>query len=87
MIGLDTGKEALMSQLMDFGAVEFTDQSSKLDEESWRNAVMQDENQEAVAGLEGKISRAVLALTVLEKCETGKSPLFLTRRALKRKRY
>ena len=84
MIGLDTGKEALMSQLMDFGAVEFTDQSSKLDEESWRNAVMQDENQEAVAGLEGKISRAELALTVLEKYDTGKSPLFHTRRALKR---
>ena len=84
MIGLDTGKEALMSQLMDFGAVEFTDQSSKLDEESWRNAVMQDENQEAVAGLEGKISRAELALTGLEKYDTGKSPLFHTRRALKR---
>ena len=30
VIGLDTEKEKLMNQLMDFGAVELTDQSGKL---------------------------------------------------------
>ena len=35
VIGLDTEKEKLMNQLMDFGAVELTDQSAKLSEEIW----------------------------------------------------
>ncbi len=82
IIGLDTEKEKLMSQLMDFGAVEFTDQSDKFEEEIWRRAVVQDENQDAVTALEGKINHAEQALEVFEKYNTGKNPLFKTRRAI-----
>ena len=86
VIGLDAQKERLISQLMDFGAVEITDQTEKLDNEIWRAAVVPDESQDKVAELEGKINNAEQALGVIEKYDTGKSPLFKTRRLVKKSR-
>ena len=84
VIGLDTEKEKLISQLMEFGAVEITDQTGKMEEEIWRTGTVQDENQDGVAALEGKINNAEQALGVIEKYDTRKSPLFKTRRAVKK---
>ena len=70
----------------DFGAVEITDQTEKLDNEIWRAAVVPDESQDKVAELEGKINNAEQALGVIEKYDTGKSPLFKTRRLVKKSR-
>ena len=86
LIGLDTKKETLISQLMDFGAVELTTQNDKFDEEIWRTTTVQDENQEDVALLEGKLSRTETALEVLEQHDARKGPLFKTRRLISKAR-
>jgi len=82
VIGLDTQRDELMSRLMDFGAVQLTDQSSKLEDQIWREAVVKDENQEAVSLLEGRVNRAEAALEILEKYGSGRKPLFSTRRKI-----
>lgn len=84
VIGLDTEKEKLMNQLMDFGAVELTDQSDKLSEEIWAGSASIDEDREKAAAIEGKLNRAEQALEVIEKYGDIKHPLFKTRRSVKK---
>ena len=84
VIGLDTEKEKLMNQLMDFGAVELTDQSGKLSEEIWAGSTSIDEDREKAAAIEGKLNRAEQALEVIEKYGDIKHPLFKTRRSVKK---
>ena len=84
VIGLDTEKEKLMNQLMDFGAVELTDQSAKLSEEIWAESTSIDEDREKITALEGQINRAEQALEVIEKYGDIKHPLFKTRRTVKK---
>ena len=86
VIGLDTEKERLINQLMDFGAVELSDQTDKLAEEVWAEAVVSDETPETVSELEGKINRAEQALEVIEKYGNLKNPLFKTRRRINKSR-
>lgn len=82
VIGLDNRRDEVLNRLMEFGAVELTDQSSKLEDAFWRENVIKDENQEAVAWLEGKLSRAEQVLELIEKYDPGKKPLFKTRRTI-----
>ena len=84
VIGLDTEKEKLMNQLMDFGAVELTDQSEKLSEEIWAQTASVDEDREKVISLEAKANRAEQALEVIDRYGDIKHPLFRTRRAVKK---
>ena len=56
VIGLDTEKEKLMNQLMDFGAVELTDQSGKLSEEIWAANTSVAEEREKVSDQSGAVS-------------------------------
>lgn len=84
VIGLDTEKEKLMNQLMDYGAVELTDQSGKLSEEIWAGSTSIDEDREKAAAIEGKLNRAEQALEVIEKYGDIKHPLFKTRRSVKK---
>ena len=84
VIGLDTEKEKLMNQLMDFGAVELTDQSGKLSEEIWADNTSVDEDREKVSAIEAKLNRAEQALEVIEKYGDIKHPLFKTRRTVKK---
>ena len=65
VIGLDTEKEKLMNQLMDFGAVELTDQSGKLSEEIWADNTSVDEDREKVSAIEAKLNRAEQSLEVI----------------------
>ena len=83
VIGLESEKEKLINQLMDFGAVELTDQSAKLSDEKWAATAVSDEDQETVSLLEGRINRAEQALEVIEKYGNLKNPLFKTRRKIK----
>lgn len=88
VIGLDTVKENLISDLMELGAVQITDQSSRLsDDEVWKDFGIRDGNEEEVAALELQLSRVSLAMETLEKFSTAKSPLFFTRRAMKRTEF
>ena len=82
VIGMDGCKKQLLSRLMDFGAVELTEQSSKLTEEVWKNNTRIEENREEITRLEGKINQAVMALETIEKHGGLKSPLFATRRSV-----
>ncbi|MGN0734305.1 MAG: V-type ATP synthase subunit I [Anaerovoracaceae bacterium] len=84
VIGLDTEKEKLMNQLMDFGAVELTDQSGKLSEEIWADNTSVDEDREKVSAIEAKLNRAEQSLEVIEKYGDIKHPLFKTRRSVKK---
>ena len=84
VIGLDTAKEKLMNQLMDFGAVELTDQSGKLSEEIWADNTSVDEDREKVSAIEAKLNRAEQSLEVIEKYGDIKHPLFKTRRSVKK---
>ena len=84
VIGLDTEKEKLMNQLMDFGAVELTDQSGKLSEEIWADNTSVDEDREKVSAIEAKLNRAEQSLEVIEKYGDLKHPLFKTRRSVKK---
>ena len=80
VIGLDREKEEFISRLMDFGVVELADQTAKLSDEIWAENVTADESRDKTARLEEKISRANLALEVIEKYGNLKQPLFATRR-------
>ena len=84
VIGLDTEKEKLMNQLMDFGAVELTDQSGKLSEGIWADNTSVDEDREKVSAIEAKLNRAEQSLEVIEKYGDIKHPLFKTRRSVKK---
>lgn len=82
VIGLDTEKEKLMSELSDFGAIQLQEQSHKLEDEEWRVLTNLDGNQECAAKLEQKLARAGQALDIIEKYDKSKSPLFSTRRRM-----
>lgn len=86
VIGLDTVKENLISDLMELSAVQITDQSAKLTDDSniWRSIGAKDGDDSAAADLELKLNQTSLALKTLEKYSTAKSPLFTTRRAVKK---
>lgn len=80
VVGLDQEKEFIMSQLMDFGAVELVDQKAKLTEEDWGYMVTLDESYGKDADLDAKILKAETSLRFLEKYDSAKGPLFKTRR-------
>ena len=86
VIGLDTVKENLISDLMELSAVQITDQSAKLTDDSniWRSIGAKDGDDSAAADLELKLNQTSLALETLGKYSTAKSPLFTTRRAVKK---
>lgn len=87
VIGLDTVKEELISRLMDLGMVEITDQSARLAEEDWVGLGVRDGNEDEVAALDAEINRVDTAIELLEKYSTAKSPLFFTRKAMKKSEF
>ena len=84
LVGLDVKKDELISNLMDFGALEITDQTSKLAEDIWQSSTSVDEDLEETSKLEYKLDRAEIALAAIEKYGNLKSPLIRTRRRVKK---
>ncbi len=85
VIGLDTVKETLISDLMEAGVVQITDQARRLTEdEAFQGLGTRDGDEDEVAALDQQINRVAVALETLEKYSTAKSPLFFTRRAMKK---
>ena len=82
VIGLDTIKEKLISDLMELGVVEITDQTQRFEEDNWKSLAVKDGNEDKVAELDAKINRISLALDTLEKYSVEKNPLFSTRRVV-----
>lgn len=83
VIGLEKQKESIMSGLMNFGAVELTDQKSKLSDETLSSIVTIDDSHAKAAEFDAKLSRAENVLRFLEKYDSAKEPLFVTRRVMK----
>lgn len=83
VLGLDTVRSNLMTQLMNLEAVELTDQTDKLEDEFIGANLVQDDGQEKASYYEAKIARAGQALEVIEKYGDLKNPLFQTRRIVK----
>lgn len=85
LIGLDTAKEDLISDLMEAGVVQITDQSKMLSEdETWAGFLQKDGSEAEIVRLEQEINRVGIALETLENYSVAKRPLFKTRRAMKR---
>lgn len=84
VIGLDTKKEQLISDLMELGVVQITDQSARISLEEWKDLGVKDGDDSLVMCLDAEISRGNLALETLEKYTDEKSPLFKVRRAIGR---
>ncbi len=82
LIGLDIDKQNLMDRLMDFGMLEITDQSSKMQDELWANSTTVEDERELTASIEGEINRAQAAFAVIEKYGGLKTPFFQTRRSM-----
>ena len=88
VIGLDAVKEPLISDLMEAGVVQITDQSQRLaEDETLKRFGVRDGDEAKVAALEADINRVSIALDTLEKYSTAKSPLFFTRRAMKKSAF
>ncbi len=87
LIGLDIEKEDLMHRLMNFGALELTEQNQKMQEELWANSTSFEDNQEEIAALEAAINKSEAALDVIEKYGGQKSPLFKTRRRISSEKF
>ena len=87
VIGMDTVKEKLISDLMELGTVQITEQNREDSSEEEPAPGIRDGNEEVVAKLDIKINRAALALETLEKYNTQKAPLFKTRRAMKNSEF
>ena len=84
VIGLDEQKESLMTKLMDFGAIEPSDQKNKLADDEYKSLVTPDDGHVKAAELDAEINKAEAALRVLETFDTAREPLFKTRRTVGR---
>ncbi len=87
IIGLESDKEAMLSCLMELGAVELKDQSSKLLDQDWASIVHRDGEADRVALTEGELARVQVALDTLERYDTAKKPLFSTRKPITDAQY
>jgi V/A-type H+-transporting ATPase subunit I len=83
VIGLDAVREQLTRELMDLGVVEMNTQDAKLADAQWTQLVTKDGNEGEVSRLEGELAKVALAIDTLKKYDTGKKPLFVTRKAVK----
>lgn len=84
VIGLDTDKEKVMSDMMVLGAVQMTESKKKSEADELTGAPISLGEDSAAAALDLQINDVALALETLEKYSPEKSPLFFTRRAIRR---
>ncbi|MEA4816844.1 MAG: V-type ATP synthase subunit I [Lachnospiraceae bacterium] len=80
VIGLNENKAQLLSDLINIGVVEISNQDSKLTDEEWSSYVEKDGDENGVYTKDIKISEVSSAIEALDKYYTGKKPLFKTRK-------
>lgn len=80
VIGLDTEKQNLMSQLMNLGTVEITKKEKADEADIFEQGGTEIKDNPALTELEYQIGDIALALKTLEKYSPEKQPLFFTRR-------
>ena len=86
VVGLDADREKLLPKLMDLGAVQITGRQ-KDDADSLRSILAEAGGGGRVQALDQKISEMDDAIGILEHYSPVRSPLFFTRRALRREAF
>jgi len=84
VVGLNSSKEKVLSELMALGFVEIDNQEDKLADESWGALLSKDGNEERVAEFDTSLTEVGAALDALDKYYPGKTGgLFKTRSEIK----
>lgn len=88
VIGMDTVKESLISDLMDLSVVEITDiDISDFENDIAAGIVTRDGAEGRVNTLDLQISRVAQSLEVIDRYSDAKSPLFFTRKVMKKSEF
>ncbi len=87
VIGINDEKKQLIKDLMNFGVVEITDGSVKLQDEDWSKLVVRDGDEETVAKYDEWISKAVSARSILAEHSKLEVPMFGRRKIVSRAEY
>lgn len=82
VIGLDTAKENLISQLLHLGCVQIEDQSSKLQDEKIAAFAVRDGSEDFSVELDAVSNRIGIAIKAIEDNSELKKPLFVTRKEI-----
>ncbi len=91
VIGMESEKEEVISDLIELGAVQILPYGKKTDgdkepDDSSESLVMGGQS-ERIMALDARINEVSLVLDVIKKYSTEKSPLFVTRRAIGRRAF
>ena len=87
VIGMNDEKQALIKELMDLGIVEVANPEGKLQSEEWTNLVVKDGDEATLAEFDKKISYADSALSLLDRYDGSKKPMFPARRVVTEAEY
>lgn len=87
VIGLETDKSALFEELMDLGVVELNDVSEKLLDKEWSGITVRAGEEDEVSKLEARLSEVQTIIDMIARYDTGKKPLFATRKEVTKAEY
>lgn len=82
VIGLDTAKESLISQLLHLGCVQINDQAVKLQDETIGAIAERDGSEDQAVKLDAESNRLAIAIKAIEDNTEIKTPLFFTRKEI-----
>ena len=82
VIGMNDEKQTLLRELMDLGVVEVSKPEDWLQDEEWKKLVVRDGDETAVAEFDKKISAADTAISLLDRYDSSKKPMFPARRVM-----
>lgn len=82
VIGLDTAKESLISNLLHLGCVQINDQSVKLQDEEIAAIAERDGSEDQAVKLDAESNRLAIAIKAIEDNTELKTPLFFTRKEI-----
>ncbi|MBQ7759083.1 V-type ATP synthase subunit I [Anaerotignum sp.] len=87
VIGLNSGRAPFIYELMHLGVVEINSQEGIISDEDWMPDIFRTSNSADVSRLEGDIIRVSTALEAIQKYDTAKKPLLITRKEMGREAF
>jgi V/A-type H+-transporting ATPase subunit I len=90
LIGLSDSKKDILRELMDLSVIDISTQEKKLEDQQWSQLVTLNSNEwesAKIAKIEGDITKVQTVLDVLRKYDTGKKPLFPTKRQVENAKF
>ncbi|NMB97415.1 MAG: V-type ATP synthase subunit I, partial [Clostridiaceae bacterium] len=82
IIGMENEKDGIIEQLMNIGVLHISDVSSRIQDESWAQLVVKDENEEEIFQLAADIEKIKISLDYLKQYDKRKKPLFTMKRTI-----